>query len=372
MKTKIMMLSLAALIVSAGLAFGRTVKAGKLDPQKFQQCQEFTIKIDAARTLATAWKHYDEHFSYIDSALSDQNFPKDIALQGDRTIVIYRLQKSVTCEEAIAFADQEGLGFIDAPALADICTQQNLDIQGNTHGVIAVNRPENLYHGQGREYLVLKYAYLLVPYVAYSYGQKQLGVGSFGHGCRRGDYLIFYKKSGPPSSAVNASDNPKWIESVDEFRMDIPADRSLDRFLSQYEMDCLAAERDLTDMNYCLDSALTGLKTIHVCKLKSFVTYDQVRSFVKKQNGQLPDAQTVILVFEKRFKQTNYRAWMIGVIDTRFAPEDRAQVLTWGDGFSPYSGQKLARESKNFVLDIGRPTLGCRAEDYFIYLTDAY
>ncbi len=174
------------------------------------------------------------------------------------------------------------------------------------------------------------------------------------------------------SVAVDMSGYPEWIKSVDEFPMDIPADRSLNRFRAQYELDCLAVEEDLTDMNYCLDPDLTGLKTVHVCKLERFVTYDQVRSFVKERNGQLPDAQTAMLVFEKKFQKMKDRAWMIGVIDARFAPEDRAQVFAWRmENFSLYPGQKLTQDPKNFVLDIGNSALGCRAKDYFIYLTDA-
>jgi hypothetical protein len=197
MKTKIITLSLAALIISAGLAFGQTVKPVKLNQKKFQKCKEFTMEIDPVRTFDSVWVHYDENFSYIDSSLNDRNFIKDPDLKGQTTIVIYRLKRSAKCEEAIAFAEKEGLSFIDAQALAYICTQKKLDTPGNSNGIIAVNKPENLYRGQGRDYIFFKYDYHLVPLVAYSFGHKRLGAGAFGYGCARGNYLIFYKKKAP-------------------------------------------------------------------------------------------------------------------------------------------------------------------------------
>lgn len=185
------MLSAAVLILNVGMSSGQSPSI-KINPKKFQKYQEFSVEIDSARSLASVWAHYDENFFLIDSTLNDRNFPKDSKIKGRKTVVVYRLKKFADCQEVIAFAETNGLSFVDAQALPSLCGSIAPKIPNN-RAIIAVNRPENLCPIEGRDYIFFKYKSFFVPYIAYSYNGARFGVGHFVFGCARGDYLVFYK-----------------------------------------------------------------------------------------------------------------------------------------------------------------------------------
>lgn len=169
------------------------------------------------------------------------------------------------------------------------------------------------------------------------------------------------------AKAANDSDYPQWIKSWDEFLLDIPADRSINNMIEKNDLDFRYVETSLSDNDYCSDQSLTGNKIVHICKLGRSTTFEEIRLFIKKRGGQLPDAQTLMLVFEARHQKMKNNAWMIAVIDPQFAPVGRSEILIWNRKF-PVSHHK---EINRFFFEIANSYFGGRENDYFIYLTEA-
>lgn len=170
----------------------------KVDLKKFKLVKEFTVEINSTRSLANFLAEHRSDFYFIDSTLKDGNFTKDTAIYGRKTIVVYRLAKFAKSEEVIAFAREGKLSCLDAQAFCSSIWNkeiEELDIPVD-HGIIALNEPKNLFKGKERIFTFFNHDYFLVPYIMRSDDGYLLDVGSFGLGCGRGDYLVFYKEEG--------------------------------------------------------------------------------------------------------------------------------------------------------------------------------
>lgn len=209
---RMMLVLSVALLVGAGMVFGQSDQGRsdkenpiKVNLKKFQKVKEFTVEVDSARSIAKFLAAHDPEFYFVDSALRDKNFQKNEAVHGKRTLVIYKVKRFVKSREVIAFAEKKKLSFLDPQAFLDAVWSQkvmnNLKIP-NGKGIIALNYQKNLFKGTEKMFLFFKADYWLVPYIAKSWDEYRLGVGSFAFGCGRNCYLVFYKDQSPDSQRL--------------------------------------------------------------------------------------------------------------------------------------------------------------------------
>jgi len=175
---------------------------------------------------------------------------------------------------------------------------------------------------------------------------------------------------GPVEAALGETHEilPAWLKLWDEFDMDIPAERSLDKMLESNGRDFLAVNELLSDENYCHNPELDGRKTIRIYSLKRFASSQEVLDFIESQDGRLIDAQTLLLIWKIENDKINKGPWLIGFTNPRYAPKDLSQICIWDkEIFSPR--HPANRRAKRFVFDVTGKTFGCPKNSYFAFIT---
>lgn len=146
----------------------------------------------------------------------------------------------------------------------------------------------------------------------------------------------------------------------DKFQIDIPANRSLDAVLQDRALDFRATEASLTDRNYDINPGISGKQTVLIYQAKDYASFQEIRDFIKSQNGKSIDPQALFLIWEKKHDKIRKGQWLACLTDPQCSPNDlgRPQVYIWNLQTSlNYKTERYIFDSSNELVGFPKNSL---------------